>query len=386
MTPREEEEAEMDALLLASHKEDKLARQMQTIMGLYVTIEQYFMAESVRKAVKIDTVEADSQTSSVVDDVFYILQRSAKRAISSSNGPAICAVLNHVSSLIDLGSELVTHLRKGLETYRPSAPATNIATILAATTNTTAPPPRQFLVALNNVEVAKEYLGKLRKDLERDLVEQFGSLVSSRGPAEARMTALALENLGEATTGFGSILDQSIETLVSGLSSRLQGVADHLLSVSYEMGDVEHAAHDVGDPFMSKFRPAMDSLLDPFRAGLTPGNFDTFVHVSCRVIAQRLETLIIQRKVTHLGGLALDRDVRSLLTYFGTITQRTVRDRFVRVTQIVMLLSLDKLNEVMEYWGVGSNGVVWRLSASEVRKVLGLRSDFRSDQIAALRL
>jgi hypothetical protein len=376
----------MDALLLASHKEDKLARQMQTIMGLYVTIEQYFMAESVRKAVRIDAVDPDAQTSSVVDDVFYILQRSARRAISSSNGPAICAVLNHVSSLIDLGSELVSHLRRGLESYRPNAAATNIATILAATANASAPPPRQFLVALNNVEVAKEYLGKLRKDLERDLVEQFGSLASNRGPAEARMTALALENLGEATAGFGTILDQAMETLVTGLASRLQAAADHLLAVSYEMGDAEHAAHDVGEPFMARFRPAMDAFLEPFRAGLTPGNFDTFVHVSCRVLAQRFEALIIQRKVTQLGGLALDRDVRAILAYFSAQSQRTVRDRFVRVSQIVMLLSMDKLAEVMEYWGAGSSGVVWRLTASEVRKVLGLRIDFRSDQIAALRL
>jgi hypothetical protein len=76
----------------------------------------------------------------------------------------------------------------------------------------------------------------------------------------------------------------------------------------------------------------------------------------------------------------------SPVNYFSALADRTVRDRFARVTQIASLLSMESAREVLDYWGPGAGPVVWRLSASEVRKVLALRVDFRRDAIAQLAL
>jgi hypothetical protein len=51
---------------------------------------------------------------------------------------------------------------------------------------------------------------------------------------------------------------------------------------------------------------------------------------------------------------------------------------------MTILLTLEKVSEVADYWGKGP--VTWRLTAQEVRQVLSLRSDFRSEDVKRLKL
>lgn len=51
------------------------ARGMQELLGAYLALERYFLEESVSKALGMDTLEQDQQTSSMVDDVFFIVQK-----------------------------------------------------------------------------------------------------------------------------------------------------------------------------------------------------------------------------------------------------------------------------------------------------------------------
>lgn len=53
----------------------ELAHNMQELIGAYLALERYFLEESVNKAVGMDTLEQDQQISSMVDDVFFIVQK-----------------------------------------------------------------------------------------------------------------------------------------------------------------------------------------------------------------------------------------------------------------------------------------------------------------------
>ena len=55
---------------------------MQEITGFYVVLEGFFMVENVWKAIRIDEEVPDSMTTSMVDDVFHVLQSCLQRAIS----------------------------------------------------------------------------------------------------------------------------------------------------------------------------------------------------------------------------------------------------------------------------------------------------------------
>ena len=50
------------------------------------------------------------------------------------------------------------------------------------------------------------------------------------------------------------------------------------------------------------------------------------------------------------------------------------------------LLNLEKVSEVLDYWGDNSGHMTWRLTPGEVRKVLSRRVDFSSNEIASLKL
>lgn len=67
-------------------------------------------------------------------------------------------------------------------------------------------------------------------------------------------------------------------------------------------------------------------------------------------VADRLEALVLLKKFNHLGGLLLDKQVRMLVSLLADITQRSVREAFATLSQLSMLLSLESINEISEYW------------------------------------
>lgn len=72
----------------------ELNRKMQELVGQYILLEEYYMSESVYKAVKMDEPIEDSLTSSIVDHVFFVFQQCTHRALLSTNVNAICAIVN----------------------------------------------------------------------------------------------------------------------------------------------------------------------------------------------------------------------------------------------------------------------------------------------------
>lgn len=56
-------------------KSSELCRLMQELLGEYLLLEHYYMEESVKKAIGMDTCEPGSPISSMVDDVFFIVKK-----------------------------------------------------------------------------------------------------------------------------------------------------------------------------------------------------------------------------------------------------------------------------------------------------------------------
>lgn len=54
--------------------------------------------------------------------------------------------------------------------------------------------------------------------------------------------------------------------------------------------------------------------------------------------------------------------------------------------QMAILLSLESVEEFLDYWGDDTGHITWRLTPAEVRSLLGQRPDFGKDKIAALPL
>lgn len=344
---------------------------VQDITGFYVILEGFFMVENVRKAIRIDEHVPDSLTTSMVDDVFYVLQSCLRRAISTSNISSVIAVLSGASSL--LSNEYQEALQQKMREPNLGAKLF-LGGVGVQKTGT------EIATALNNMDVSSEYVLKLKHEIEEQCAEVFPA------PADREKVKSCLSELGDMSNTFKQALTAGLEQLVATVTPRIRPLLDSVATISYELSEAEYADNEVNDPWVQRLLHAVETNVAWLQPLMTANNYDSFVHLVIDFIVKRLEVIMMQKRFSQLGGLQLDRDARALVSHFSGMTQRTVRDKFARLTQMATILNLEKVSEILDFWGENSGPMTWRLTPAEVRRVLGLRVDFKPEAIAALKL
>ncbi|XP_073312183.1 conserved oligomeric Golgi complex subunit 4-like [Primulina huaijiensis] len=343
----------------------------QDLTGYYVILEGFFMVENVRKAIQINEHVLDGLTTSMVDDVFYVLQSCCRRAISTSNINSVIAMLSSAVSL--LGGEYCEALQQKMKEPNLGAKLF-LGGVGVQKTGT------EIATALNNMDVSSEYASKLRHEIEEQCAEAFSA------PADRERVKSCLSELNEMSNNFKQTLTFGMEQLVSSVTPRIRPVLDNVATTSYELSEAEYADNEVNDPWVQRLLHAVETNVAWLQQLMTANNYDSFVHLVIDFIVKRLEVIMMQKRFSQLGGLQLDRDTRTLVSHFSSMTQRTVRDKFSRLTQMATILNLEKVSEILDFWGENSGPMTWRLTPAEVRRVLSLRVDFKPEAIAALKL
>jgi len=54
---------------------------MQVLIGDYLLLERFYMEQSIKKAMQMDTHEKDALVSSMVDDIFFIVKKCIRSDI-----------------------------------------------------------------------------------------------------------------------------------------------------------------------------------------------------------------------------------------------------------------------------------------------------------------
>ncbi|XWS16604.1 hypothetical protein CRYUN_Cryun34aG0103800 [Craigia yunnanensis] len=344
---------------------------VQDVTGFYVILEGFFMVENVRKAIGIDEYVPDSLTTSMVDDVFYVLQSCLRRAISTSNISSVVAVLSGASSLLnneyyEALQQKIRELNLGAKLFLGGVGVQKTGTEIAT--------------SLNNIDLSSEYVLKLKHEIEEQCAEVF------RAPAEREKVKSCLSELADLSNTFKQALNAGMEQLVATVTPRIRPVLDSVATISYELSESEYADNEVNDPWVQRLLHGVEINVAWLQLLMTANNYDSFVHLVIDFIVKRLEVIMMQKRFSQLGGLQLDRDTRALVSHFSGMTQRTVRDKFARLTQMATILNLEKVSEILDFWGENSGPMTWRLTPAEVRRVLSLRVDFKPEAIAALKL
>lgn len=368
----------------------------------YLSLEEYFMEESVNKAIRIDEVQEDgSLTSSMVDDVFFVLMKAGRRAMGTGKAPSAVAILNQLNSV------LVTIYRAAIAGGLQGAPsrlASGVASLLAAgsgsgggvvgTTATTrrigfnknytvnAQLERGVLyaaVALNNAEVSASYTVKLRQQLE-DLA---GAVFRDSDRERVKMV---LADLSKTASGLQALATKAVEQTATALMPVLRGGLDDAAAADYSSAD--GGAGGVGN-WPVAVLTAMQGLLEALQQLLTPTNQEAAIIGLMEAVARRLEAVILQKRYTLVGALQLERDLRMLVTGLSDSTREVnnarVRERFGRLTQLATVLASETAREVEEVWQEGK-AAGWRLTESDVRAGLRQRVDMPSAAVASVRL
>ncbi|KAI8790986.1 conserved oligomeric Golgi complex subunit 4 [Biomphalaria glabrata] len=367
----------------------ELNRMIQEIIGNYILMEEYFMREMIIKAVTMDSSEEGQQTSSMVDDTFFIVKKSVRRAISSSSVDGVCAMLNHACTILeqDFGEVLLSRLRAGYPYGFDLQHAYNIVQSslqhgkLQSSSDSKAR--SQFLTTLNNVEVSCDYCKALKSNLEEDISKLY--------PQCSEQSRAKLEScLGEVisvSSKFKEIVDFGFNQLASSaVKPRIKPLIDSFLSTSHNISDEEFSNYEANDPWVQNVIVSLDATLTTFKEAMTQSNYDRFATAVSGEITQQLEKAVTKTTFNRLGGLQFDKELRALVGYLSSVTTWTVRDKFSRLMQMATILNLEKVSEIMDYWGQNSGPLTWRLTPTEVRQILALRIDFRSENIKRLKL
>ncbi|KAM8774147.1 conserved oligomeric Golgi complex subunit 4 [Rhynchonycteris naso] len=373
---------------------------MQELIGLYITMEEYFMRETVNKAVALDTYEKGQLTSSMVDDVFYIVKKCIGRALSSSSIDCLCAMINLATTELesDFRDILCNKLRMGF-------PATTLQDIQRGVTSavnimhsslqqgkfdtkgieSTDEAKLSFLVTLNNVEICSENISTLKKTLESDCTKLFSQGIGGE-QAQAKFDS-CLSDLAAVSNKFRDLLQEGLTELNNtAIKPQVQPWINNFLSVSHNIEEEEFNDYEANDPWVQQFILNLEQQMAEFRASLSPVIYDSLTNLMTSFVAVELERVVLKSTFNRLGGLQFDKELRSLIAYLTTVTTWTIRDKFARLSQMATVLNLERVTEILDYWGANSGPLTWRLTPAEVRQVLALRIDFRSEDIKRLRL
>jgi hypothetical protein len=369
----------------------------------YLSLEEYFMEESISKAIRIDEVPEDgSLTSSMVDDVFFVLMKAGRRAMGTGKAPSAVAILNQLNGV--LATIYRAAIAGGLQ-GAPSRLASGVASLLAAgsgigggldgTTTTrrigssknstvNAQLERGVLyaaVALNNAEVSASYTVKLRQQLEDLAAAVF------RDPRDRERVKMVLADLSKTASDLQALATKSVEQTATSMMPALRGGLDEAAAADYSTADGGDSI-GVGN-WPAAVLTAMRGLLGALQQLLTPGNQEAAIIGLMEAVARRLEAVILQKRYTLVGALQLERDLRMLVTGLSDSTREVnnarVRERFGRLTQLATLLASETAREVEEVWQEGK-AAGWRLTESDVRAGLRQRVDMPPAEVTSVRL
>lgn len=364
----------------------KLCCSMQELMGKYLEFERYYMEESIRKAVMMDTMEEgddddDALTSSVVDDVFFIVRKCVMRSLRSGSLDLLCAVINYAVNALE--ADMCAAFNQVLAAGYPGSGYFNRFTPDVDKVRQT------FVASLNNTEVAIEYTKSLSLAFREEIPPklQRGSGVGG-GTCTVDKLDGCLQDFGRVTASLAAANKTGFRQLHTSLvEPKVLAWMEPFYEQSYKMDESEFSRAEADNPFVQTLVLNVDGVFREFRAKLTPNNYDALVVAVASECATQLERAVMKTEFNRLGGMALDKVVRTLISYFGGASAWPVRERFARLVQVTTVLNLERVSDLNEFLSPDS-GVrfSWKLTPDTIKQILKLRSDFREDDIRQIKL
>lgn len=148
-----------NGLLLSSG----LTKRVRELMSSYLVIDEYLLKKSIDKAMKLDDYDpSTSQTSTCVDDVFFILKTVMKRCISTYEPEVVSSTVRTTTKILEIGylnlfqQKMSTVFTAYDTTGRNAERAIELAKI-------------NYMVILNNLDVSTDYTHRLAKEVEPNI-------------------------------------------------------------------------------------------------------------------------------------------------------------------------------------------------------------------------
>lgn len=283
-----------------------------------------------------DELDDTQKCAPVVEDTFFILQKSLNRAVSSNNIPVIGQVVNDVNMLLqELFKEKVENLiRNELTKYK----------------------------GINSLELAQTYVLKLKRDFDRMCEEQWEDV-----------------NDRKKLNSYSSEFITTSQRFLASVTKEMKLLAK--LRIKPKLNLINNWDKGIS---MQQFIDELEYATIEFKHQLTTNNFDRLIQEMVIRLTKKMEENIMQRYFSFSDALKLDSDIRSLMLYLSDKTQTVVRDKFAALNQISFLLKVTSPDEVEEYWNDDAGMMAINLPPADIKKILRRRTDLNPTEIDSL--
>jgi hypothetical protein len=359
------------------------SHRIQETISWYILIENYFMRESIAKAVSVDQWEEGQLTSSLPDDAFFVFQKSLKRAFSTGNIDGSCAMINNTSTLLlnEFRTELVKYIRgKSYHHYSSgmelAADVHSVPLMFHGSSGRVSLPKGDNWMLLGitcgNIDVSCNNLKKLITHLQNEI----SLLVTDHGGYGKEKLDSCLSELCTVTGTLKELKMNCYTYIIDSLMiTNVSQIIDQFSSVTHIIQ--EDSLSD--DEFIQKLALSLSQTLDEAKSHLLPHLYDDVIIQFTSKVNDLLEKQILMSSFNQLGGVKLDRDIRQLMSYMSSRTLHPIRDRYGRLLQMAAILSFDKISEVVEYCNMKTGRC--HLTNKDIHIIISLRKDLIIEDI-----
>ncbi|KAI8867142.1 COG4-domain-containing protein [Ramicandelaber brevisporus] len=362
-----------------------LGKQQNWLTECYLTLERFCIRSAVERAVRMDSQDNDTRISSVVEDVFYVIQRALHRTVQLQNSEVLHQMTQYVGKILQ--SSLLSHF----QTY---------------TSNGYQPDSQEqlkmiFMTVLNNMNVTGNYILKLINDLKSIIRETWLDIDTDHtGANDNSLSALGCRTV-DTLESVWKRSQQQLHTASEhfALQAFRPAVRDifrrAMHGTRYVIGEEEFEQISHANPRVTTIIGGYSQHISNFSEKLTDYNIDYVTVSSAGWLVAEWEYVLKNHFSDMYGGMLLEKEVRAVQGYFlsvvhGDIAKQDVKRIFHRIGIMAQLLSAESEADMLDVYralydpqeyghaGLRHDEGEKTVTASELQMLIKNRSDFDS--------
>lgn len=251
--------------------------------------------------------------------------------------------------------------------------------LTASNTITNNPKLLNFVIYMNTVAVGQEYLVRILNNFTKNDSYYLKNNFPFGDEYHIVSNVLKQEMLDPFVSLTNKIIQESLVNFYNQvIKTKLLIIISDFLSESEESNYLMYSANALNDnSSILKFSNEWRSLITPYRQVF---HHDLIYSKLIRLIVLNLANIIEKRllfvikkfKVNELGALKLEKDISSFISEVCEDNYE-LREKFLRVTQIILLVGMDDEEYEQSIIDEDTTGMNWILTPAERKQFRGLR-------------
>lgn len=341
----------------------KATQAIQSLLLLYVRLEYVSVKRGLMHAINCDSIVLASpeedfavMTSTLVDDVFFVLQRAQQRAVSTGDIQAACATLNQVNGIIqvDLKNVLTQNLMESQAIYKKYIEIPDKLllgnwynmleehfTAMREPLPESLPSQFSFLHCMNNIEECLNFFRSFKEEISNGFKCEFGQNGSNELLVES-----TLESMDVVVGEYEQLLETTCKHALSILKFHLTDTLNTFNDIDFSMSEHLYTSQQE-TPFAEAIVTVLKNVVGHLSGCYSPASKSICINNLIERICKFIEAGVLHKRFSLYGALYLEDIVRSLMQLCTSYDEQAQK-HFVDVLCICDILNCSSEEELMQ--------------------------------------